>query len=410
MNAEIITIGDELLLGQVIDTNSAWLGLKLAESGIEISRRIAVGDSSKDIKNAIAETLLRVNLVIITGGLGPTRDDLTKQTLCEYYQCGLRYDEDVAKHLEKVFADRGRKMLQSNRDQAEVPEICKTLHNNTGTAPGMLFDINGKVLISLPGVPGEMKHIMESHVIPWLPERFQLPHIYYKTLLSAGIPESILSQNLSEFESNLPEYIKLAYLPAFNSIRLRLYGKGTDKISLINELNLHWDELLKLCGNSVVFEGDSDMAAAMAKELIKKNKTIAIAESCTGGYITNQLIMQPGISTIMKGGLVSYSNEIKHSELNVPVEIFSTKGAVSEECARFMAEGIRAKFDSDVAIATTGIAGPGGATDEKPVGLIYIGICNRERTEVFRLNLPGSREMFMQRACTSALNFLRRFI
>lgn len=407
MNAEIITIGDELLLGQVIDINSAWMGLQLADTGVSVSRRTAVGDDKDEIIRAISEARSRVQLVILTGGLGPTRDDITKKTLCEFFQCGYRQDEQVLSHLESIFEKRGRKLLDVNRQQAELPEKCLTLFNETGTAPGMLFDDAQGVLVSLPGVPGEMKHIMEKRVLPWLPSRFTLPKILHKTLLTSGIPESLLAEKLGSIEDNLPVFLKLAYLPAYSSIRLRLYGKLDDEKLLAKELDSWFDKIAEICGPNLISIGDSDIATAMGTLLIEKNISISIAESCTGGFITNQLIKVPGISSVMKGGIVSYSNEIKTQEFGVPPEIFTTVGAVSEACAQAMVEGMLKRFDTDVAISTTGIAGPGGATDEKPVGLIYIGVANKEKTIVKKFILQGNREQFMQRACIAALDLLR---
>lgn len=410
MNAEIITIGDELLLGQVVDTNSAWMGLKLAEAGVHVSRRTAVGDNKTDILKAIDEAKSRVNLVLITGGLGPTRDDITKNTLAEFFNCGFRTDQQVLAFLESLFAKRGRKMLEVNRMQAELPEACTTLLNEVGTAPGMLFDTEKLVLISMPGVPIEMKHIMEKRVLPWLPTRFVVPTIYHKTLLTSGIPESLLADRLTDFEDQLPDGLKLAYLPAFNSIRLRLTGNGPNKAEVIQMVDSAFSDLEARCGEFVVTSQDIPIASFIAQSLISSNKSIALAESCTGGFIANQLILEPGISAVMKGAMITYSNEIKHQELGVPLDIFTTVGAVSEECARAMVEGIRKKFDSDLAISTTGIAGPGGATPEKPVGLIYIGIATRNETIVKSFHLFGSREVFMQRACTAALDLLRNYI
>lgn len=386
------------------------MGLQLADAGIDVTRRTAVGDLADEIKKAITEARSRVQLVLITGGLGPTKDDITKKTLCDYFGCGLRTDDGVLHYLEQLFASRGRQMLDVNREQANLPEICKTLSNETGTAPGMLFDLDDFVLISMPGVPGEMKHIMEKHVLPWLPQRFKTDAIVHRTLLTSGIPESLLSHKLTSFEENLSANIKLAYLPAFNSIRLRLTAKNGTEAELKKAVDDQFELLKQACGEFVVALEDTDMAAAVAELLIASGHTISLAESCTGGYIANQLIRQPGISKVMKGALITYSNDVKHRELGVPEAVFTTVGAVSEECARAMAEGIRKKMDSDLAISTTGIAGPGGATDEKPVGLIYIGIATRNETIVKKFHLSGTRDMFMQRACSTALDLLRKYI
>lgn len=410
MNAEIITIGDELLLGQVVDTNSAWMGLQLADIGISVSRRTAIGDSEEAIIAAITEARSRCNLIFLTGGLGPTRDDITKNTLCKYFQCGLRRDEEVMRHLEAIFEKRGRKMLEINMQQADMPEKCSTLFNAVGTAPGMRFEDGDFTLISVPGVPSEMMHILSTHVFNWLPTKYKLPAIVHKTLLTAGIPESLLSEKLRDVEDKLPDHFKLAYLPAFNSIRLRLTGIGENKVKVEQELLPLLETIKNICADNLIADRDTDMAGALAQKLLMSNTSISLAESCTGGYIANALIKQAGISAVMKGAIVSYSNEIKHRELGVPQEVFSTEGAVSETCAKAMVEGILRKFDTDVAISTTGIAGPGGATDDKPVGLVYIGVANKQQTIVKRFVFNGNREQFMQRTCTAALHMLLQLL
>ncbi|MFN5251927.1 MAG: competence/damage-inducible protein A [Bacteroidia bacterium] len=410
MNAEIITIGDELLLGQVIDTNSAWMGLQLADIGISVDRRTAIGDSESAIISAIAEARTRCNLILLTGGLGPTRDDITKKTLCTYFNCGLRRDEEVMRHLEAIFEKRGRRMLEINMQQADMPEKCTTLFNAVGTAPGMRFEEGEFTLISVPGVPSEMMHILSTHVFGWLPEKYELPAIVHKTLLTAGIPESLLSEKLTTVEDQLPVNFKLAYLPAFNSIRLRLTGIGKSKDLVEKELLPILETIKSICAENLVADYDTDMAGALAQKLLQRNTTISLAESCTGGYIANALIKQSGISAVMKGAIVSYSNEIKHNELGVPQEIFTTEGAVSESCAKAMVEGILRKFDTDVAISTTGIAGPGGATEDKPVGLVFIGVANKHQTIVKRFVFNGNREQFMQRTCTAALQMLLQLL
>ncbi len=408
MNAEIITIGDELLLGQVVDTNSAWMGLQLADIGISVTRRTAIGDNSNDIVKALDEAKSRVEIILLTGGLGPTRDDITKKTLANYYQCGYRIDEGVEAHLEEIFAKRGRKMLEVNKMQAELPEICTTLFNEAGTAPGMLFDQNGIVIISMPGVPNEMQHIMEKRVLPWLPKRFSLPVILHKTLVTVGIPESLLADKLTMVEDSLPENIKLAYLPAYSSIRLRITAKGNDKNALQIQLDIWYNKVMEICAENLIAEGDVTPVQAIAKLLMASKTSISLAESCTGGFITQQFVLNPGISAVLNGSIISYANEIKMQELGVPAEIFTTVGAVSEACAKAMVEGCLRKFGTDVAISTTGIAGPAGATDEKPVGLVYIGVANKEKTIVKKMHFPGNREQFMLRVCNAAADLLRQ--
>lgn len=405
MNAEILTIGDELLIGQTIDTNSAWIGKKLADIGIQVSRKTAISDSEIDIITAINESFSRVDLLLVTGGLGPTKDDITKKTLANYYGCGFRQDQTVMKHLEAIFARRGRQLLDINRQQADVPEKCEVLANEVGTAPGMWFDQNGKVLISMPGVPNEMVHIMENRVFPKLKQRFNTPHIIHYTAVTIGVPESLLSNRLEQFEKTLPSHIKLAYLPALNTVKLRLSGKSENPALLEIEMTNLFNQMCEVCGEAVFVREDISPAKHIADLLLEKGIKIAMAESCTGGYIANQFVIQPGISKVFNGSIISYSNEIKHRELGVPAEIFTTVGAVSEACAKQMAEAALKKFGADIAVSTTGIAGPGGATDEKPVGLIYIGIATSNGSFVKKYHLFGTREQFMQRAsnCVMAL-------
>lgn len=410
MNAEIITIGDELLLGQVIDTNSAWMGLELADAGISVIRRTAVGDSEEAIITAITEAQNRVDIVLVTGGLGPTKDDKTKQTLCKLYQCDYRQDETVLLHLEKIFAKRGRQLLEINKQQALLPSACETLFNEEGTAPGMWFEKDGKILISMPGVPYEMKHIMQTQVIERLKKQFTLPFIIHKTLLTANIPESLLSNKLEHIENRLPEHITLSYLPALQTIRLRLTGKGTDRSQLESDIDNFLAEIKTVCAENLVAEGDVNIIEYISKKLIETNMSISVAESCTGGYISNQLILTPGISNVMKGSIISYANEIKIQELGVSPNTIQTEGAVSESCARQMVNGIAKKFNTRIAISTTGIAGPGGGTDEKPVGLIYIGVKVDDKTEVQKFQLRGNREQFMQRAAICAFDMLRAML
>lgn len=407
MNAEIITIGDELLIGQTVDTNSAWMGAEFSKMGISIARKTAVQDKANEIKTAISEALSRCNLLLVTGGLGPTKDDITKTTLCEFYGCGYRRDEAVVAHLEALFEARNRKLLDSNIGQADLPELCETLHNRVGTAPGMWFDVNGKVLVSMPGVPSEMMNIMIHEVIPRLKNRFQFPVIVHKTAVTVGIPESLLSKLLEDFESRLPAHIKLAYLPSLNMVKLRLSGRAENSNNLPDEMEKWFNELCHICRKHVLCREDEIPARYMTRKLIEKNLTYTLAESCTGGFIANQMIQEPGVSRIFKGSVICYANEIKISELGVDPQIIETLGAVSEPCAAAMAEGARKKFRTDIALSATGIAGPGGGTTEKKVGLIFIGLSTQNGTQVQKFHLFGNREQFMARACNAAMLMLK---
>ncbi len=408
MEAEIITIGDELLIGQTIDTNSAYLGQQLGKIGISVSRKTAISDQENAILSAIAESQSRVNILIITGGLGPTKDDITKKTLCKYFDCGYRMDENVVNQLQKMFEKRGRVMLETNLVQANMPEACETLTNEVGTAPGMWFYRNDQVLISLPGVPGEVYHLIEKQVIPRLQQEFNLPMVEHRTLVTVQKAESLLSRDLESFEASLPENIGLAYLPSFNTVKLRL----TQKVENINDLSIdHYFKLLQqTIAEDVFCLEDIDPALHVSRYLIQKNISFSTAESCTGGWVAHRLMQAPGISAVYPGSIVAYSNEVKATELGVPSHIFDEDGAVSEACSLAMADGVRKKFGVDLGISTTGIAGPGGGTDKKPVGLVYIAVSYRENSMVKKFRLFGNREQIIQRSSNAALWMVKQIL
>lgn len=408
MEAEIITIGDELLIGQTIDTNSAYLGQQLGKIGISVTRKTAISDQESDILSAIAESQSRVNILIITGGLGPTKDDITKKTLCKYFDCGYRMDENVVNQLQKMFEKRGRVMLETNLVQASMPEACETLTNEVGTAPGMWFCRNDQVLISLPGVPGEVYHLIENQVIPKLQREFNLPIVEHRTLVTVQKAESLLSRDLESFEASLPENIGLAYLPSFNTVKLRL----TQKVKNINDLSIdHYFKLLQqTIAEDVFCLEDIDPALHVTRYLIQKNISFSTAESCTGGWVAHRLMQAPGISAVFPGSIVAYSNEVKATELGVPSHIFDEDGAVSEACSLAMADGVRKKFGVDLGISTTGIAGPGGGTDKKPVGLVYIAVSYKENSMVKKFRLFGNREQIIQRSSNAALWMVKQIL
>ena len=408
MEAEIITIGDELLIGQTIDTNSAYLGQQLGKIGISVTRKTAISDQESDILSAIAESQSRVNILIITGGLGPTKDDITKKTLCKYFDCGYRMDENVVNQLQKMFEKRGRVMLETNLVQANMPEACETLTNEVGTAPGMWFYRNDQVLISLPGVPGEVYHLIENQVITKLQREFNLPIVEHRTLVTVQKAESLLSRDLESFEASLPENIGLAYLPSFNTVKLRL----TQKVENINDLSIdHYFKLLQqTIAEDVFCLEDIDPALHVSRYLIQKNISFSTAESCTGGWVAHRLMQAPGISAVYPGSIVAYSNEVKATELGVPSHIFDEDGAVSEACSLAMADGVRKKFGVDLGISTTGIAGPGGGTDKKPVGLVYIAVSYKENSMVKKFRLFGNREQIIQRSSNAALWMVKQIL
>ena len=405
MKAEIITIGDELLIGQTIDTNSAWLGGELSTLGIELCRKTAIKDGKQEIIDALTESHARVDIVIITGGLGPTKDDITKKTLAEYFNCGMRRDEKVLAHLTQLFADRGREMLNSNTEQADVPELCHTLFNNYGTAPGMWFHAQGKVTISMPGVPNEMKGIFTEMCIPKLKETFPLPLIIHKTMVVLGIPESLLSRKLAFIEDALPAHIKLAYLPSYNVIRLRLTGHGEAKADLESEMHPYYTSVAEACGDHLLALKDTNPMNYLMEWFIESGISIAAAESCTGGMISQSMVRNAGASAVYNGSINTYSNASKIQELGISAELLETHGAVSEQCAQEMAAAVRGKFGTDIGISSTGIAGPSGATDTKKAGTIYLAISNGTDTMVKKFHLFGNRVQFMERS-VNAMAFL----
>ena len=408
IKTEIITIGDELLLGQTIDTNSAWLGKKLGEYGFTINYKSTLSDNEQDILMALSLAQSRADIVILTGGLGPTKDDITKHTLCKYFHCGYRTDEAVIGHLEDIFAQRGRQLLETNIVQAQLPAACETLFNRVGTAPGMWFENEQGVVISMPGVPNEVYTITEESVLPKLVDKFQLPAVLHKTLVTVMIAESLLSKRLESYELSLPEGIKLAYLPTFNTVKLRL--TRTDSTVSETTFNQYFNDLLKELGSDVFCLGDQDPGQAISKFLIDNNITFSTAESCTGGYIAHKLMQEPGISTVFPGSLVSYSNEIKIKELGVQEECINNYGAVSEIVAEQMAKGICRKMGVSLGISTTGIAGPGGGTKEKPVGLVYIGICYNDDVLVKKFRMIGNREQIIHRTANAAYSLIKQIL
>ena len=392
MLTEIITIGDELLIGQVVDTNSAWMAQRLNEIGIKVKQISSVSDDESHILKALHEASMRADIILITGGLGPTKDDITKKTLCKYFNTGLIFDEESFKIIESIFNSRGRKVTPLNRMQAEVPENCTVLHNYQGTAPGMWFEQNEKIYISMPGVPSEMKGLMEKIVIPKIKERFPLVPIIHKTILTQGIGESYLSDLIASWEDNLPSHIKLAYLPAAGMVRLRITTKGVNEEVLLKEVNVEALKLKALIGEYIYGYENDRLEGLIGRLLRDQKKTISTAESCTGGFIAHKITSIPGSSEYYIGSVVAYANEIKVNELNVDFHILEKYGAVSEEAVKSMALNVRKKFKTDYSIACSGIAGPDGGTAEKPIGTVWIAVSNPEKTITRKLQLGTNRE------------------
>jgi nicotinamide-nucleotide amidase len=408
MKAEIITIGDEILIGQIIDTNSSWLGQELGRLGISVVHRTSVGDDSRHILQALGDARNRADIILITGGLGPTKDDITKSTLCEYFQAKLILNEKVLEWVSQIFARRKLPMIESNKSQAMVPSNCEVLFNRSGTAPGMWFDADAKIFISMPGVPFEMKTIFTEEVVPRLKQRFSLPVIIHRTIQTCSIGESFLAKRIEVWENALPPYIKLAYLPNVGQVRLRLSGYGDDREKLHDEIEVQVKKLYELIGSYIYGEGDDTLQQVVGTLLRERKKTLATAESCTGGYIAHLLTSVPGSSAYYTGSVISYANEIKIHELGVSEHMLKTEGAVSEVCIKQMASGIRKKFNTDYAIATSGIAGPDGGTAAKPVGTVWIAVSSKDETTAHLYNMGDNRERTIQRSAIEALDLLRR--
>jgi len=411
MNVTIINIGDELLIGQVVNTNASTMARILTEAGMEVGKTVVVGDSRDDIWQAVDAAMHSSDTVLVTGGLGPTKDDITKKLLCEYFGSELVESEVALENVKRLFAVRGFELTPVNRAQALVPKCCEVLNNDVGTAPCMWFEREGKVLVSLPGVPHEMEWLMANRVITKLQETFKMETIINKNILTQGIGESFLSDLIEPWELALPKCIRLAYLPVAGMTKLRLTARGTQAASLRTAIDKAVEGLYKIAGQYIVGEDCETLAELVHKTLTERGLTLATAESCTGGTIASQLTAQAGASAYFKGGVVAYSNEVKECALGVQHSTLEAHGAVSEETAREMAEGVRKRLGADLAIATTGIAGPDGGTKEKPVGTVWIAVADATHTEAQLLSFPGRRrQQNIDRTVNQAFSMLMKLI
>lgn len=407
MIAEIITIGDELLIGQVIDTNSAWIAEQLNLIGIRVHQITSISDERGHILSTLAEAETRADIILITGGLGPTRDDITKTTLCEFFGTELIFNEEAFKNIETLFGLRGFPVTELNRKQAEIPANCTPLQNLNGTAPGMWFERDGKIFISMPGVPFEMKQMVTNEVLPRLSQRFISQFIVHKTILTQGVGESFLAKTIENWEDNLPENIKLAYLPQPGIVRLRLTAIGANKTELQNQLQ---DEIskIKIIIPDLIFGYNGDTLEQVVGQLLKaETKTVATAESCTGGYLAHLITGIPGSSEYYTGSVISYSNKVKIDELGVSEKSLERNGAVSKEVVTQMAVGLRKKINSDYALAISGIAGPDGGSVEKPVGTTWIALATPEKVIAQQFLFGEHRGRNIRKAALAALNMLR---
>ncbi|BAU54808.1 competence/damage-inducible protein A [Mucilaginibacter gotjawali] len=413
MLAEIITIGDEILIGQIVDTNSAWMAHELNNIGIRIKQISSVSDDRQHILTALDEAAGRADVILITGGLGPTKDDITKKTLCEYFGVGMVLNQEALDNVQNIFQRlRGTLtgLLEVNKQQALVPQNCVVIQNKNGTAPGMWFNEKGKIFVSMPGVPHEMMYMMEDDVIPKLKSSLVLPVIIHKTILTVGEGESYLAERIADIEDSLPAHIKLAYLPKLGQVRLRLSGYGENEALLKQEVNEYAQKIIERVANVVAAEEDIPIEKAILDYMDGKGLTLSIAESCTGGYISQLFTQHPGASRVFFGGGVTYSNELKEIILGVKKDTLAQFGAVSKEVATEMVEGALRNFKSGYAIAVTGIAGPDGGTAEKPVGTVYIAVANVNKTIVKKLTFGNKRRQNIERSAISALNMLNTLL
>lgn len=408
--ASIITIGDELLIGQTIDTNSAYMAQELNRIGIWVHRRVAVGDVWEDIWKSLEDESRVSQIVLITGGLGPTADDITKPLLCQYFGGKLIVDEEALHSVKNIFQNiLKRPLLERNLKQAEVPDVCTVMQNRRGTAPGMWFEKDDRIFISMPGVPHEMKGMMTLSVLPKLKDRFALPPIIHRTLLTAGIGESFLAERIADFETTLPTNIKLAYLPNYGMVKLRLTARGRSE-KLMAELESEFDMLKEKVQDVMVVDEDLTMQQVVGKLLTEEHKSLCTAESCTGGYVAHLITSVPGSSAYYKGSVISYGNEVKKDILGVETSVLEQYGAVSKETASQMVKGALKILKTDYALVTTGIMGPDGGSPEKPVGTVWIGVGNHQRTETHHFHFRFDRDRNMELAATNALNILRKFV
>ena len=408
--ADIITIGDEILYGQIVDTNSQWMSQELDQLGIRVRRKISVSDQSGEIEDVIRSSAEKVDIILITGGLGPTKDDVTKNTLCQIFNDHLVIEPQAEAFIRAFFESRNRPFTELNRQQAAIPSRCTYLHNATGTAPGMWFEELGCVLVSMPGVPHEMKYLMKQEVLPRLQRHFKTPVIHHRVIRTIGIGESFLAERIESWEDNLPNHIKLAYLPGQGQVKLRLTATGQDRDQLDQEIEQCIEALIPLVGEFIFSTQNEELEEVVGKLLVQKQATMGCAESCTGGYLAHSITQVPGSSAYFMGSITSYDNRVKREQLGVLEETLRNYGAVSEYTAREMAEGARDVLGVDYALATTGVAGPTGGSADKPVGTVWIACATPHGTEVKKFQFTQQRATNIRWASYQALAMLYRHL
>jgi nicotinamide-nucleotide amidase len=410
MNAIVLTVGDELLIGQVIDTNSAWIGSTFNELGINLLEILSVGDELNSIKDGIDYCLNKADVVIMTGGLGPTKDDITKVAIAQYFNVGTSFSQPTYNRIVKIFEKFGKPMQESHKEQCFMPNNAILLNNKMGTAPGMLFNHGEKILVSLPGVPFEMKAIITDELIPILKSKPSEIAIFHKTIMTAGEGESFIADRIAPLIENMQTYIKIAYLPSLGSVRLRLTGKHKDIDLLQKEINEYSDKIVNELGQLVYGYDDISLQESLMHLFKKKGFTLSAAESCTGGYFSHMITSVAGSSAYYLGSLVTYSNEMKMHLLNVNENTLKNHGAVSEETVREMVKGLLETTKSNIGVSVSGIAGPSGGSEEKPVGTIWMAVSNGIRTEAYKINATKDRLKNIEYSSTVLMNKLRLFL
>ena len=408
VNAEIVTIGDEILYGQIVDTNSQWMSVELAKTGIRVVRKTTVGDIESEILAAFAEAEKRADIILITGGLGPTSDDLTKPCLAKYFNCEMRIHEEALAEVTEFFKSRGRELTEVNRQQAALPICCEKITNRMGTAPGMWFEKDSKVFVSMPGVPHEMKRMMTDIIIPKLQSAFKTPTIHHTVIRTVGIGESFLAEKIESWEKSLPTHIRLAYLPSLGEVKLRLTAIGNEQQKLIAESDQLVDALRRVAGEFIFGIGEDPLEVVLGRTLAEKKLTLGVAESCTGGFLSHLITSVPGSSRYLVGSVVAYDNRLKTELLNVQTQTLKDFGAVSEQVVSEMAQGVRQKLGCDIGVATTGIAGPDGGTDEKPVGTVWIAYADKHGVVARKLQLSKDRTINIRMSSVATLNLIRQ--
>ncbi|WP_222537893.1 competence/damage-inducible protein A [Pedobacter polysacchareus] len=406
MLAEIITIGDEILIGQIVDTNSAWMAKQLNQIGMKVKQITSVSDDADHIMEALRLAESRADVILMTGGLGPTKDDITKVTLAKYFNMGFRRDEETLNHVTEIFARLNRPMIDLNRRQADVPDGCTVIKNKNGTAPCMWFEQHGKIFVSMPGVPFEMMYLMDDEIIPRIKAAFKLPVIYHKTILTSNIGESFLAMEIEDIENSLPPSIKLAYLPKLGQVRLRLSTIGEEEAPLKTAVDFYAQQIIAKIKQHVVAEEDIALEKAILNFMEQRKLTLSTAESCTGGYIAHLITQHPGCSSVYEGGAVTYSYDLKMSLLDVKAETLSKYGAVSEETVKEMAIGALQNFKTDYAVAVSGIAGPDGGMPDKPVGTVWIAVAHAKGVVSKVFSFGNKRTQNIERSAAAALSMI----